>query len=287
MRKSVLLVIVMLLSVFSSAYGQAEKNVVRRVYVEGFTYTPKKEKKNVGNVLGSIATTALTGKNTTQQTQYADAVRAAIVSGLSKVRLFNIVEDDFAVGSVEEVFYVDGVISNISTTSKTEPNSEKGKPDNQYYKSLVSVMVNLKDSHTGEVVDSHTFSISGGDGSWVSSAETAIDNSLKQLTAKVASHYNGKFPLSGSIIEAGESKKDKQKSVYIDLGTTIGVYKGQQFSVYTVKTIAGKEAKVEIGRIKIETVLGDELSNCKVTKGDKDLKSALDSGETLVVVSRN
>ncbi len=259
----------------------ADVNETYKAAVGGFSYTPKIEKRHGGRVLDAIAT----GKMTEQQGQYANAVRASIISGLSNVVRFRVVEAGEDSGELHK-FYVDGVISNISTTSKMEPNSEKGKPDLQYFKSLIAVTINLKDVLTGEVVDSRMFSISESDCSWVSSAEKAIDNSLKGLSSKVATHYNVMFPLTGSIIEAGEVKKDKQKQVYIDLGATFGVRKGLQFIVYSVKTIAGKEAKVEIGHLKIEKVLGDELSDCKVTKGDKQLKEALDNSETLIVVSQ-
>ena len=74
--------------------------------------------------------------------------------------------------------------------------------------------------------------------------------------------------------------------MYIDLGADDGAYKGQQFDVLTVKTIAGKEARTLIGRLKIEEVEGDEISLCKVTKGSDKIKAALDEGENLMVVSR-
>lgn len=51
-------------------------------------------------------------------------------------------------------------------------------------------------------------------------------------------------------------------------------------------TIAGKEARTIIGRLKIEEVDGDEISLCKVTKGSDKIKTALDEGQTLMVVSR-
>ena len=53
--------------------------------------------------------------------------------------------------------------------------------------------------------------------------------------------------------------------------------------VYTVKTVAGKEAKKQIGKLKIEDVQGDDISLCKVQSGGRDIKSALDNGETLVI----
>lgn len=86
-----------------------------------------------------------------------------------------------------------------------------------------------------------------------------------------------------SVLEGARDKKDKQKEVYIDLGAREGAYKGLHMGVYTVKTVAGKEAKKQIGKLKIEEVQGDDISLCKVQSGGRDIKSALDNGETLVI----
>ena len=39
--------------------------------------------------------------------------------------------------------------------------------------------------------------------------------------------------------------------------------------------------------LKVEEVLGEEVSFCKVTKGEKEVKTALDNGSTLVVIVRD
>ena len=55
--------------------------------------------------------------------------------------------------------------------------------------------------------------------------------------------------------------------------------------VYEVKTIAGREAKSQIGKLRIEEVEGDDISLCKVQSGGKDIKAAIDAGEQLLVIS--
>ena len=55
--------------------------------------------------------------------------------------------------------------------------------------------------------------------------------------------------------------------------------------VYIVKTVAGREAKSQIGKLKIEAVEGDDLSRCKVQSGGKEIKAALDAGQQLQVIS--
>lgn len=271
--------------------AQKELNTVYRVGVGELIYTPPTEGNKTTSMIKDVAEALLSGQNTKQQPQYAEAVRASLMNGLSKVILFRpsdgiVPQTDLANGTPS--FYIDGTIANISIVSRSETTKDSNgkKHTDTSYRSNVSVTVNLKDPADGSVVDSRTFTISDSDIYWMTSGEKAMTNALERLTSKVADYYNQRFPLHASIIEKGESKKNKQKDVYIDLGSADGAYIGQQFDVVTVKTIAGKEAHTVIGRLKIEEVEGDEISLCKVTKGSDKIKTALDEGQNLLVVSR-
>lgn len=276
---------------FLPAFGQREKNIVYKIGVGELTYTPPSEGSTTTRVLKGLAEALIAGQNSQQQSQYAEAVRASIVNGLSMVSLFRasdgaIPPEDLA-GNVPAL-YLDGTIANINTVSKTETTKDsKGKSHTDtYYRSNISVTVNLKDAYDGTLVNSKTFSISDSDLFWMTSGEKAVSNALERLASNVADYYNHLFPLYASIIEKGRVKKEKQKEVYIDLGLLDGVYKGQQFDVFTVHTVAGREAKTMIGRLKIEEIEGDDISLCKVTKGSDKIKAALDEGRQLLITSR-
>lgn len=291
MKSLKILIVLQILFSFLTATAQKERNTVYRVGVGELIYTPPTEGSKTVSVLKDVADVLLSGQTTKQQPQYAEAVRASLMNGLSKVILFRpsdgvVSQTDLADGIPS--FFADGTIANISIVSKSETTKDgKGnKHTDTSYRSNVTVTVNLKDPSDGSVVDSRTFTISDSDLYWMTSGEKAMTNALERLTSKVADYYNQRFPLYASIIEKGESKKNKQKDVYIDLGSADGAYKGQQFDVLTVKTIAGKEARTVIGRLKIEEVEGDEISLCKVTKGSDKIKAALDEGQNLLVVSR-
>lgn len=290
--KSLKILIVSLILLSSlTATAQKERNTIYRIGVGELIYTPPTEGSKTTAVLKDVAEVLLSGQTTKQQPQYAEAVRACLMNGLSKVTLFRpsdgiVLQSDLPDGTPS--FFVDGTIANISIVSRSETtkDSKGNKHTDTSYRSNVSVTVNLKDPADGSVVDSRTFTISDSDLYWMTSGEKAMTNALEHLTSKVADYYNRMFPLYASIIEKGESKKNKQKDVYIDLGAGDGVYKGQQFDVFTVKTIAGKEARTVIGRLKIEEIEGDEISLCKVTKGSEKIKAALDERKNLMVVSR-
>lgn len=291
MKSLKILIISLAFFSFLTATAQKERNTIYRIGVGELIYTPPTEGSKTTSVLKDVAEVLLSGQTTKQQPQYAEAVRASLMNGLSKVILFRpsdgiVSQTDLSDGIPS--FFVDGTIANISVVSRSETtkDSKGNKHTDTSYRSNLSVTLNLKNPADGSVVDSRTFTISDSDLYWMTSGEKAMTNALERLTTKVTDYYNHLFPLQASIIEKGESKKNKQKDVYIDLGASDGAYKGQQFEVFTVKTIAGKEARAIIGRLKIEEVEGDEISLCKVTKGSDKIKSALDDGENLIVVSR-
>lgn len=270
------------------AYGQQDKNVVYKVAVGEFGYTPQKTgKPSVGDVLIAVADAMSSGStHSNQLPQYAGAVRASIVSGISCSWRLKATEDGLTQEDVDSnapVLFADGYINNISSITKTDKGSD-GKT-HTYYRCLISVTVNLKDPKTGEVVDTQTFKVSEDDGSWIASVEKAMDDARSSLNRKVCNYYGHKYPWTGSIVEGASAKKDKQKDVYVDLGETHRMYKGAKLIVYSVKTVAGRESRSEIGMLKVEEVQGETLSLCKVTHGGDKIKQAIDAGETLIVTT--
>lgn len=264
-----------------------ERNSTITLGVRNFTYTPKEEKKTVGSALGTIASMVITGQNTTQQPQYKDAVRAAIVKGLTSG--FRTVATDMeSVGDKandEFDYYVDATINNISTTTKTEPLATVKDGVKTWYKAMVGITIQIKDPKTEKVIASPMFKISDVDIAWIETEESAMTSTLNRLAGYVGRYCNSWFPIYGTILESSRQTKDKQKEVYTDLGTNLGAYKGLKLAAYTVKTIAGKDAKTQVGKLKIESVQGEEISLCKIQSGGKEIKNVLDKGETIIVKS--
>ena len=272
--------------VFSmAAFAQEGRNARVTVSMNNLNYTVKEQKKELGAILEVIAD-ALGGQTTTQQDGYQDAVRAAIVKGLSQSHRITVIDGQLSEeeASRPNSFYIDATISNISTTKKTEQSSDK-KKTNTYYKALIGSTLHIKDAGNDQVVASPTFNISETDLSWVETADGALMKALDRLSSRITAYCNRWLPLTANILEGAREKKDKQKEVYIDLGEGEGAYKGLHLAVYTVKTVAGKEAKRQIGKLKIEEVQGDDVSLCKVQSGGKDIKAAIDAGENLVVMT--
>jgi len=281
-RKVIICVWLMLCAGIVSA--QEERNSRVTIGMNNLNYTKQDQKAKISTVFGAIADAIINKQVTTQRDNYQDAVRAAIVKGFSQARRITVIDGKLSNDEVARpnAYYVDATVSNVSTTSKTEQSADKKKTIT-YFKGVIGVILHIKDAHTDEVVASPTFNVSDTDVSWVETAEGALNNALVRLSSAITAYSNRWLPLSANIIEGARDKKDKQKEVYIDLGSREGASKGLHLAVYTMKTIAGKEAKKQIGRLKIESVEGNDISLCKVQSGGKDIKAAIDAGETLLV----
>ncbi len=121
--------------------AQTSRNSFLKVSVETFvTLTKHKTKKQtVGSILTDLATTAVTGKSTTQHDEYAPSVREAIVKALSDVTRFRVIDGDFHFNELagnEETLYVDGTINSITGTSQVTPPLSKTSRPNKLTKCL-------------------------------------------------------------------------------------------------------------------------------------------------------
>ena len=103
----------------------------------------------------------------------------------------------------------------------------------------------------------------------------AIGDANDRITTDITYWLNKNLPLQANILEGATAKNDKQKEVYIDLGSREGAFAGLHLGVYTLKTVAGRDAKSQLGKLKIEAVEGDDISRCKVLGGGKEMKAAL------------
>lgn len=263
--------------------AQDDRNCRVRIAMNELSYTPKEQKSNAKSVISKIAEVLVFNENTQHQDNYTDAARSAIVRGMTNARRVNAVDGDD--GNPVD-YYIDATLNNLSTTTKVEEKEvNKKKVKVTYYKAHASLTMHIKNATTNEVVYSPSFSISDYDSSWTESTDGCITSALNTISGRITRALDAWLPFQANIIESARQKKDKQKEVYIDLGSREGAYKDIHFNVYKVKTVAGKEAKQRIGRLRITEVQGEDISLCKVQSGGKEIKEAVDGGEQLLIVS--
>ena len=261
-----------------------DENAVKNVNVGELSYTIKEEPKTkLGTVVGAVLD-VLSDQQTTEQPGYVDALRASVIMALGNVRRF-VITDGFQVeANADTNILLDGVVNYLSTTRELRLASNKKDKIPQFY-AQIGLTLNLKDPVTGTVLNSHVFEVNRTAWSWYNSSDTAIKEALEGLRSRVEKYYNTLYPYTANILERGVEKKDKQKELYIDLGSSHGMRTGTHFTVYILGSIGGKETRKQIGRLKVTSIEGDEVSLCKVSSGGKDIKAALDAGQKLLIIS--
>lgn len=269
--------------------AQAGRNQAYRITLGNVQYAHHDEKLSAGDAVGKILTGVLTGQTSVQATKYEEDVKAAIIKGLSGAYRFRYNDGLLQIDDVAEEgnLVVDALIINIQAKSSSHSWKDKdGKTQvNTYYTGVTEVMLTLKDAKTGEVMANPTMKGQGSTTSSFSTSDQAVRDAIGKLSNRITVWLNNYRPLQANIIEGAAAKKDKQKEVYIDLGSSEGAFEGLHMGVYIVKTVAGREAKSQIGKLKIVAVEGDDISRCKVQSGGKDIKAAIDGGEKLLVIS--
>lgn len=262
-------------------------NPIFSLEIQDLTYEVKAKKTTAGQVLSTIASATAGVSTDNHHEDQLPAVNALVRSALSDVRRFNPVD---ALMEGEAGYILSGNVTSLTTTSKTEVRTSTGakgkvtKTTVVDYTAQAEISLTLTDVQSGSTSTQNFKATAFSEGS-TSTAEKAISRALNAIKEKIVRHYNNLFPTKANIVERGNEKKDKQKEVYIDAGSSVRVFEGQHFHIYVVGNVAGRETKKEVGRVKVDEVLGDDISLCKVQKGGKDIKAALDDGKQVVVVS--
>ncbi|MDE6491086.1 MAG: penicillin-binding protein activator LpoB [Muribaculaceae bacterium] len=178
-------------------------------------------------------------------------------------------------------FLIQGRIGSIVTERHT---TDQGSV---YYDAVLTYTLKVINPNDGTLVASKTFKHGGEflNLETSSTPEEAVMKVCKHTLKGVVPFVHEAFPVIGSILEANETKKDDIKSVYISVGDAAGVAKGAWFAICVEREIAGRKSQKEIGRLEVENVEGDDISLAKIKKGGKELKAAMDAGQTVIIKS--
>lgn len=207
--------------------------------------------------------------------EYAEILRSKVMSTFSKVGFVRIMDSNTTTN--EEADYSLSLhLDEILDLGKRSDTDFKYR----YKAPFVVKIIKLSDN---SVKATQTFNTEGYSDD---SMRDAILSSLDKSMPKVLKFVNEKLPIEGELIDITEAKGNKAQSVYISLGSQIGITKGQELEVKAKAMIAGKPYLKSLGRIKVQEVEGEEGSRCKVTDGhEKILKEYNDNPDNIVVVT--
>lgn len=177
-------------------------------------------------------------------------------------------------------YVLSGNVDNITTEQHTS------SYDNSiYYTAEITFTLKITKTEDGSLLGSESIRVSGGGllSSRATTREKALSNTNSAIKTRMKRFVDVYFPLEGTIAEIKEEKKGKMISCYISLGSDHGIDNGQLLNVFRIQQIAGRASRIEIGKLKVETVVAGDLSDCKVSKGGDVILKAFASGDPIVV----
>ena len=215
---------------------------------------------------------------------HAPEMRNACIGAMPTCRVnvvdWNQVKDTEAAASVD--YIVTGNVDNIACEKK-EGTVPVLNTKYTYYLSKVTFSLVMKDAHTEKVVATRN---SYGTGSDNDSRDKAINNGLNISEQECRRLVDNGVVLTVPIQSIQEVKKNSVKTVIIAGGSDIGICEGLYFDVKKESTIANKVIYEAVGTAKVKEVLSEDLTLVEITKGNKDIKTLMESNTPLVVVSK-
>lgn len=162
-------------------------------------------------------------------------------------------------------YILEGFVSKLETQSKKD---SEGKVS---YKSQMAYTIKVVSTENGTVAFSNNYTASSG------SCDTEAEARTKALkdAAVTCEMIEAVFPLNGILVDQDYTeKKGKMKTCYVTLGSIHGVVEGVFLDVRKSKNIASRTVYEEVGILKVEKVLADDLSECSVVSNGKEILEA-------------
>jgi len=178
-------------------------------------------------------------------------------------------------------FLIQGRITSIVVEKKTTDDG------GVYYTAVLNYTLKCINPNDGKLVHSQTFKY-GGELLNLETSNTpdeAVVKACRSAVKAVVSFVDSSFPVFGKVLEAENVDKDKIKTCFISVGENAGVNVKDKFSINILREIAGRKSLKAIGELEVKAVEGEDLSVAEVKKGGKELKQALDAGQTVVIKS--
>lgn len=248
------------------------------------------------------------------------AIQEAVTNAFVKTKRFNIVDrtkmdalkrekelqksEDFIDGKVIQQgvslgaeFLVSGKVTSVtkSAFNKERTRSDGSKQYVPVHEAEINFSCQVIDVETGQVINSETFSTSGGGTflglSLAKNAEEAFASSLEGLSDKIDDWVGINFPLELSIAEIQEQDgKGAATKILLAGGSSLGLEKGERLKVVEVSMIKvnGKDIKrkKEIGELKISKIEDENFSTCSVKEGGLDISTRFNAKAKILVMTK-
>ncbi|MBO4263184.1 MAG: hypothetical protein J5871_00710 [Bacteroidales bacterium] len=217
------------------------------------------------------------------------ALRSLIISGLASNARINVLDVNNLGMSAANVQLEKLQQYNVQYLVTAKINSMSGSrtyySGSYTYKAEMQYVVTITDVVTGQVVGSQDKTHYG---SSAKGYEGACADTFSLIGADMRSLVGQYFPLSGKIVSIDQSHPKKgAQTVYVEIGSDVGLTAGTPFDVYQVVEVAGQQVRKSIGTGRVKEISSGTLSLCQITKGGMDIQNAINSDVSVFIVTKN
>lgn len=266
--KKILFIAAMFLSMgIASAQEQGQEK--EALFVENFTNSTSLADTYVNNLRNEV----VNGIVATRRLMVADATVSTSLPTDKKERLAALNE--------KQIYYMlEGKLNSV--TEKTRQNSDKTET---YYGAEVNYTLTLIDTYSGEILASETYkdSYSSGD-----TREMAITKAVEDAKGHMKKFVDNHFKVEAKIKSLGteRDKKNNAKTVFVSIGSAMGISKGQIFEVFQDVEVAGEKVRKKVAELKAKEVLSATLTECTIKNGADVITKSFEEGIDMYIVSR-
>ena len=249
-----------------------------KVYCEYFTW-----RSEVGQATAEqVRSAVMSGINETNRVELIDvASNESLQIEASRRSDASAIGDETARTEIMKTAGATHILQGFVSQVSVKKDRTTGADAHDFYTASVNYTLKMIEVATGKLKFSKDYNVGGGltDLSTGSTPDEAVAEALKAVKRQMRDLMDEEFKLRAEILGEDfelDKKKAAMVSCYVTLGEGAGIEKGQQLEVATIKVIGGRETQKIIGTLKVEEVVADDLSKCKVTKGGDLIKAAMD-----------
>ncbi len=174
---------------------------------------------------------------------------------------------------------ISATVTNVDAVRKRDSDGDT------YYSGIVVFSVNIIDLTTGNSIAGERYNFSDYSAKSGDTYDEAVVNTMSSVQNAVEKLVDAHFKVQTKILQIEETAGKKAKSLYINIGSSMGIEPGQIFLVYYTQNIAGVESRKEVGKISVKEVNGAEISLCRVANGGDQILELYNKGIELKVES--
>ena len=266
MKNKVLLIC---LSLLISLGVSAQKYTI---YIDDFN----SEIKIPNKVLSTIRNVVLDGIQQTNRVNIIDAVSVGANLNLSPLEDARRFRADYLLRG--------NIVSREATDDGSSHRRYHSRENS--YKEKFTLRLDLIRTSDGVTISTRNYEETGSASGKDATQYSALENSLINVPYEMGLFVENHFKVYGSILKVVSTKRDKAKTIYINLGYDDPIKEGLRFDVVEDGILEGHNIETKIGEIRITEIMGPKISLCKVNKGGETILTALNEGKTLKLISR-